>query len=194
MLADRATRSAAWGRQVDRHRAGNRPHHSSRRRRRARFRPSRSVPHTAVRKNMWGRPHHRRLVSRRSLHPDGMAAIAVVVIGVRIHGEHLVPNAKRGLSPGLDLMCLGKGQAKLSKSDDRARCHARGLQNVVIVMAVHGQRRTPLATMRGAQRKKPIWNRSLRWDDLIIPDSPGAVECPPSQVPTELGAVDSDIE
>jgi hypothetical protein len=66
--------------------------------------------------------------------------------------------------------------------------------NVVIVMAVHGQRRTPLATMRGAQRKKPTWNRSLRRDDLIIRDSPGAVECPPSQVPTELGAVDSDIE
>jgi hypothetical protein len=91
-------------------------------------------------------------------------------------------------------MSLGKGQAKLSKSDDRARCHARDLQNVVIVTAVHGQRGTPLATMRGAQRKKPIWNQSLRWDDLIIRDSPGAVEYPPSQVPTELGAVDADIE
>ena len=45
--------------------------------------------------------HHRRLVSRGGLHPDGVTALAMMVVGGGVHREDLVPHAKRGDRPRL---------------------------------------------------------------------------------------------
>ncbi len=80
-------------------------------------------PHIRRYEEACGRgPHHPRLVSRRGLDPDGVAATPVAV-GTRVHGEHLVPYSERRLAPGLHLVRFRECQTQLSQSGNRAWWH-----------------------------------------------------------------------
>src|SRR4029453_8272719 len=69
------------------------------------------------------RVDHDGLISRRGFAPDRRTSGAVMVLGVRVHGEHLVANAERGLAPCLDLVRLGQGETQLSASSEWAGRH-----------------------------------------------------------------------
>ncbi len=58
--------------------------------------------------------HHGGLVAGRGLAPHGRLSAAMVVLGVGVHGEQLVSDAKRRFPPRLDFVCLGQGETHLA--------------------------------------------------------------------------------
>jgi hypothetical protein len=47
----------------------------------------------------------------------------MVVLGVSVHGEQLVADAERGLSPCFDLVSFREGEAELAEPSERAWRH-----------------------------------------------------------------------